>query len=69
MAVVCILKGMGKWSDLMVVYACHSDEALREADSNDTFVELCCWRMVGRQHSKQFILTQSTRLSTVKKGV
>ena len=40
MAVVCNLMRMGRWSELMAVCACHSDEVMREADANDTSVEL-----------------------------
>ena len=36
MAVVCIPIRMGRWSELMVVCVCHSDEA----DANDTSGEL-----------------------------
>ena len=31
---------MGRWSELMVVCVCHSDEVMREADANDTSGEL-----------------------------
>ena len=34
MAVVCYPIRMGRWSELMVVCVCHSDEAMREADAN-----------------------------------
>ena len=30
----------GRWSELMVVCVCHSDEVMREADANDTSGEL-----------------------------
>ena len=36
MAVVCNQIKMGRWSELMVVCVCHSDEMIREADANDT---------------------------------
>ena len=36
MAVVCNLIRMGRWSELMVVCVCHSDEVMREVDANDT---------------------------------
>ena len=36
MAVVCDPIKMGRWSELMVVCVCHSDEVMREADANDT---------------------------------
>ena len=39
MAVVCNPIRMGRWSALMVVCVCHSDE-VREADANDTSGEL-----------------------------
>ena len=39
-AVVCNLIRMGRWSELMVVCVCHSDEVMREADANDTSGEL-----------------------------
>ena len=34
MAVVCNPIRMGRWSELMVVCVCHSDEVMREADAN-----------------------------------
>ena len=40
MAVVCNPKRMSRWSELMVVCVCHSDEVMREADANDTSGEL-----------------------------
>ena len=40
MAVVCNLIRMGRWSELMVVCVCPSDELMREADANDTSGEL-----------------------------
>ena len=40
MAVVCNPIRMGRWSELMVVCDCHSDEVMREADVNDTSREL-----------------------------
>ena len=40
MAVVCNPIRMGRWSELMVVCVCHSDEVMREADANDTSGEL-----------------------------
>ena len=40
MAVVCNPIRMGRWSEFMVVWVCHSDEAMREADANDTSGEL-----------------------------
>ena len=40
MAVVCNLIRMGRWSELMVVCVCHSDEVMRETDANDTSGEL-----------------------------
>ena len=40
MAVVCNPIRMGRWSELMVVCVCHSDEVMREADANDTTGEL-----------------------------
>ena len=36
MTVVCNPIRMGRWSELMVVCVCHSDEVMREADANDT---------------------------------
>ena len=36
MSVVCNPIRMGRWSVLMVVCVCHSDEEMREADANDT---------------------------------
>ena len=40
MAVVCNPIRMGRWSELMVVCVCHSDEVMREVDANDTSGEL-----------------------------
>ena len=40
MAVVCNPMRMGRWSELMVVCVCHSDEVMREVDANDTSGEL-----------------------------
>ena len=40
MAVVCNTISMSRWSELMVVCDCHSDEVMREAYANDTFREL-----------------------------
>ena len=40
MAVVCNPIRMGRWSELMVVCFCHSDEVMREVDANDTSGEL-----------------------------
>ena len=39
-AVVCNPIRMGRWSELMVVCVCHSDEMMRVADANDTSGEL-----------------------------
>ena len=40
MAVVYNPIRMGRWSELMVVCVCHSEEMMREADANDTSGEL-----------------------------
>ena len=40
MEVVCNPIGMGRWSEIMIVCVCHSDEVMREADANDTSGEL-----------------------------
>ena len=40
MEVVCNPIRMGRWSELMVVCVCLSDEVMREADANDTSGEL-----------------------------
>ena len=40
MAVVCNPIRMGRWSELMVVCVCHSDEVMREDDANDISGEL-----------------------------
>ena len=40
MAVVCNPIRMGRWSELMVVYVCHSDEVMRGADAIETSREL-----------------------------
>ena len=39
-AVVCNPIKMGRWSELMIVSVCHSDEVMRETDANDTSGEL-----------------------------
>ena len=36
MVVVCNPIRMVRWSELMIVCVCHSDEVMREADGNDT---------------------------------
>ena len=36
MAVVCNPIRMDRWSELMGVCVCHSDEVIREADAKDT---------------------------------
>ena len=38
--VICNPIRMGRWSELMVVCICHSDEVMREAHANDTSGEL-----------------------------
>ena len=40
MAVVCNPIRMGRWSELMVVCVCHSDEMMREDNIKDTSGEL-----------------------------
>ena len=40
MAVVCNPIRMGRWSELMVVCVCHSDEVMREVVANDASGEL-----------------------------
>ena len=40
MDVVCDPIRMGRWSELMVVCVCHSDDVMREDDANDTSGEL-----------------------------
>ena len=40
MAGVCNPIRMGRWFELMVVCVCHSNEAMREVDANDTSGEL-----------------------------
>ena len=40
MAVVCNPIRMGRWSELMVVCVCHSDEVKREANAKDKSGEL-----------------------------
>ena len=40
MTVVCNPIRMGRWSELMVVRVCHSDEVMSESDANDTSGEL-----------------------------
>ena len=40
MAVVCNWIRMGRRSEPMVVYVCHSNEVMREVDANDTSGEL-----------------------------
>ena len=64
-AVVCNPIRMGRWSELMVVCVCHSDEVMREADANDTSGELGSafpWSLVGEsvfRTAKLEILTES----------
>ena len=36
MVVVCNPIRIGRWSGLMVVCVCHSDEVMREADADET---------------------------------
>ena len=40
MAVVCNPIIISRWSELMVVYVCHSDEVMGEDDANDTSGDL-----------------------------
>ena len=40
MAVVCSPIRMRRWCELMVVCVCHSDEVMREADTNYTSGEM-----------------------------
>ena len=40
MYVVCNPMRMRRWSELMAVCVCYSDEVMREADANDTSGEL-----------------------------
>ena len=40
MVVVCNPISIGRWSELMVVYVCHSDELMTEANANETSGEL-----------------------------
>ena len=40
MAVVCNPIRVGRWSELVIVCVCHSDEVMREDDANDTSGEL-----------------------------
>ena len=50
MAVVCNPIRMGRWSELIVVCVCHSDEVMREADAKDTSGELGSafpWSLMG----------------------
>ena len=46
MALVCNPIRMGRWSELMVVCVCHSEEVMREVDANDTSGELG-WALPG----------------------
>ena len=65
MEVVCNPIKMGRWSELIVVCVCHSDEVMREADPNDTSGELGSalpWSLVGEsvfRTAKLEILTES----------
>ena len=65
MAVVCNPIKMGRWSELMVVCVCHSDDVRREADANHTSGELGSalpWSLVGAsvfRTAKLEILTES----------
>ena len=66
MAVVCNPLRMCRWSELMVVCVCHSDEVMSEADANDTSGELGSalpWSLVGEsvfRNAKLEILTESS---------
>ena len=40
MAIFCNPIRMGRWSELMVVCVCHSDEVMREADAYETSEKL-----------------------------
>ena len=66
MAVVCNPIRMGRWSELMVVCVCHSDEMMSEADANDTSGELGSefpGSLVGEsifRNAKLEMLTEST---------
>ena len=40
MTVVCNSIKIGRWSEVMVVYVCHLDEVMREADANYASGEL-----------------------------
>ena len=65
MAVVCNPTRMGRWSELMVVCVCHSDEVMKEADANDTSGDLGSafpWNLVGEsvfRPAKLEMLTES----------
>ena len=65
-AVGCNPIRMGRWSELMVVCVCHSDEVMREDDANDTSEELGSalqGSLVGEsvfRTAKLEILTEST---------
>ena len=60
---------MGRWSELMVLCVCHSDEVIREDDANDTTGELGSafpGSLVGEsafRTAKLEILTESTSFS------
>ena len=56
MAVVCNPIRMGRWSELMVVYVCQSDEVMREADANETSGEL------GLAFPESLVKRQSSKL-------
>ena len=66
MAVVCNPIRMGRWSELMVMCVCHSDEVMREAGANNTSGELGSalpGSLVGEsvfRTAKLEILTEST---------
>ena len=66
MSFVCNPIKMGRWSELMVVSVCHSDEVMREADANDTSGELGSafpWNLVGEsvfRTAKLKMLIEST---------
>ena len=62
MAAVCNPIKMGRWSELMVVCVCHSDEMMREADANDISGELGSAfpvSLVGESVSKLEMLIES----------
>ena len=62
MEVVCNPIRMGRWSELMVVCVCHSDEVIRETDANDIRTGVDIPSLVGEsafRTAKLYMLNES----------